>query len=226
MPQYFVDVFGPQLRRARVGEAFHPIDELRHAIDLGDDEVGQFASVAVETAGQQLRGAADARQRILDLVRQHRRHAYRRSRRALMLDLPVNEGRHRPRLKGNGQPAGAIDHRRDQHIGTRRALADEPQRDVIRGAAAAFAPGAFDEQFDRAARAKRRRPAAFGELRLTGIEEDFGGDVGDHRCAVVAHQHGGDGEAGEELGRAAARDRRGCPHAASRSVCPASINPP
>jgi hypothetical protein len=74
-----IDVGRRQLERPRVGEILHPVDQRDDAVDLGGDQLGELAIFAA-AAAEQLRGAADARERVLDLVREHRRRADRRAR--------------------------------------------------------------------------------------------------------------------------------------------------
>ena len=57
---------------------------------LGADELGQIALARRHRLFQQLRRAANAGQRILDLMRQHRRHAVQRAHRAAMQQLAVD----------------------------------------------------------------------------------------------------------------------------------------
>ncbi len=68
----FVHVDQRLLRRARGAD--HGIDQRGQAIGLADDDAGVFTQVFVQLALQQLRGAAQAAQRILDLVRQLPNH--------------------------------------------------------------------------------------------------------------------------------------------------------
>ena len=60
------------LRRPR--RADHRVDQRREPVGLADDDAGVFAQVFVQLAFQQLRGAAQAAERILDLVRQLANH--------------------------------------------------------------------------------------------------------------------------------------------------------
>ena len=60
------------LRRAR--RADHGVDQRGEAVGLTDDDAGVFAQVLVQFALEQLRGAAQAAERILDLVRELPNH--------------------------------------------------------------------------------------------------------------------------------------------------------
>ena len=67
-----VDVDERLLRRAR--RADHRIDQRRQAVRLADDDAGVLAQVLVQLALEQLRGAAQTAERILDLVRELPNH--------------------------------------------------------------------------------------------------------------------------------------------------------
>ena len=55
-------------------ERLHAIDELHDAVGLVADELRQHAIAVADLRLEQLRGAADAREWILDFVREHRGH--------------------------------------------------------------------------------------------------------------------------------------------------------
>ena len=69
--EYRVDVDAFPLDRAEVGEGLHAVDQLDDAVGLLADQAGQRPVVVVDNGFEQLRRAADAGQRVLDLVRQH-----------------------------------------------------------------------------------------------------------------------------------------------------------
>ena len=69
----FVHVDQRFLRRGRAGPD-HRVDQRGEAIRLADDHAGVFAQVLVQLALEQLRGAAQAAERILDLVRELPNH--------------------------------------------------------------------------------------------------------------------------------------------------------
>ncbi len=81
---------GCALDRALVGENLHAVDQLHDAVGLVADELGERAVVVVGGLFKQLRGAANARQRILDLVRQHGGKRDHRTRGAAMGELAVH----------------------------------------------------------------------------------------------------------------------------------------
>ena len=73
MVEHDVDVDRLALDRPLVGEHLHAVDQLHDAVGLVADQPGQRAVLVGTDDFQQLRRAADAGQRVLDLVRQHRR---------------------------------------------------------------------------------------------------------------------------------------------------------
>ncbi len=77
-------------QRHRIAERFHPVDQGADAIGFVADELRQRAVCGVNRFFQKLRGAANAGQRILDLMRQHGRHAAHRTRRAAIQQLAVD----------------------------------------------------------------------------------------------------------------------------------------
>ena len=88
--EHDVDVDRLALDRALVGEHLHAVDELHDAVGLVADQPRQRAVVVVDRLLEQLRGAANAGQRILDLVRQHGGERDHRARRAAMGELAVH----------------------------------------------------------------------------------------------------------------------------------------
>ena len=66
MAEQWIDILAGERQWPCVAEVLHPVDQRGDAVDLGHDQRGEFART------EQLRCTADARQRVLDLVRQHR----------------------------------------------------------------------------------------------------------------------------------------------------------
>ena len=69
--EHHVDIDRLALDRPLVGEHFHAIDQFHDAVGLVANQPRQGAVVVVGRLFEQLRRAADAGQRVLDLVRQH-----------------------------------------------------------------------------------------------------------------------------------------------------------
>ena len=75
MIQHGVDVEAFPLRRPSIGEGLHAVDQFDDPVGLLADQLRQRAILVARARFQQLRGAADAGERVLDLVRQHERRA-------------------------------------------------------------------------------------------------------------------------------------------------------
>ena len=75
---------------ALVGEDLEAVDELHDPVGLVADEPRQGPLRVGQLGLQQLRGAADARQRVLDLVRQHRAERRHGAGCPSMRQLPVH----------------------------------------------------------------------------------------------------------------------------------------
>ena len=143
--EHGVDVDRLALGRPLVGEDLHAVDQPDDAVGLVADQPRQRAVVLVGIRLQQLRRAADAGERVLDLVRQHGGEAGHRARRAAMRELPVDLLGHRARQQHERHVARPLGHRRgvdvddplgaeprradvDAVLGDRRAAARAPAR--------------------------------------------------------------------------------------------------
>jgi hypothetical protein len=69
--QDLVDVDRPAIWQGVVGEGFHPVHEPPDSVGLIDDELGERRVLGLGPGFQELGGAPDAGQRVLDLVGQH-----------------------------------------------------------------------------------------------------------------------------------------------------------
>jgi hypothetical protein len=85
-----VDVDGPALDGALVAEQFDPLDQLHDPVGLVADQAGQHPVALVGGLLEELRGAADARQRVLDLVGEHGAERRHRAGGAAMGELAVH----------------------------------------------------------------------------------------------------------------------------------------
>ena len=83
-----VEAFAPA--RPLVGERLHPVDQFDDAVGLLADQPGQRPILVGGGGLEQLRRAADARQRVLDLVGQHGAERGHRPRGAAVGELPVH----------------------------------------------------------------------------------------------------------------------------------------
>src|SRR3546814_12198107 len=66
MVEQRIDILRGQFERGRVAEILHPVDQRGDPIDLGDDQRREIGGPF--PALEKLRGPADSRQRVLDLV--------------------------------------------------------------------------------------------------------------------------------------------------------------
>ena len=71
MVEHGVDIEAFPLRRRRIGEGLHPVDQLNDPVGLVADETGQRAVLVAGARLEQLSRATDARQRVFDLVGEH-----------------------------------------------------------------------------------------------------------------------------------------------------------
>ena len=109
--EHVVDVDGLFRQRPLVAEHLHAVDEIADAIGLRADQLRQGAIGVAEVLLEKLRGAADARQRVLDLVGQHRGEARYRARGGAMGQLALDHLRHVPLLQHEHDEAGLVRHR-------------------------------------------------------------------------------------------------------------------
>ena len=71
MVEHGVDIETFPLRRRRIREGLHPVDQFDDPVRLVADETGERAVLVAGARLEQLSRAADAGQRVLDLVREH-----------------------------------------------------------------------------------------------------------------------------------------------------------
>ena len=105
-----VDVDRVALHRAFVGEDLHAVDQLHDTIRLVADQSGEGAIVVVGRLFEELSGAANAGERVLDLVSEHRREAGHRAGGAAMGELAVDLLRHGALLEHHHDVGGAVGH--------------------------------------------------------------------------------------------------------------------
>ena len=106
-----VDVDRLALGRPLVGKDLHAVDEADDAVGLVADEAGQRPVVLVGIRLEELRRAADAGERVLDLVREHGGKAGHGARRAAMRELAVDLLRHRARQQHDRDVPRPLGHR-------------------------------------------------------------------------------------------------------------------
>ena len=179
MVEHDMDVDRVALDRPLVGKDLHAVDQRDDAVGLVGDEPGQRAILVAQPAFQQLRGAADARQRVLDLVREHRRQAGHRAGGAAMRHLAVDLVGHRAFLEHHDDRAGQLGDRSDIEIDD-LLLADARRGNVDaifvdRRLALAHL---VDQRQQRAAERHEARQAALRQDRRARPEEVFGIGIG------------------------------------------------
>ena len=142
---------GSVAERALVAEHLHAVDQIADAIGLRADELRQRAVLVLEAGLQQLRGAADARQRVLDLVRQHRGHARHRARGGAMGELALDHLRHRALLQHQHDQARLVGHAPAEHVDQAvHAAARQADVDAVLVDGGAGAPHLADQRAERA----------------------------------------------------------------------------
>ena len=111
-----MDVDRLALDRPLVGEHFHAVDQLHDAVGLVADQPRQRAVLVAGRLLEQLRRAANAGQRILDLVRQHGRERDHRARGAAMGELAIHLVGDRALLQHDDDMVGPLRQRRDMQV--------------------------------------------------------------------------------------------------------------
>ena len=167
------------LQRPLVAEDLHAVDELADAVGLGADQLGQGA-VAVEAVGfEKLRGAANARQWILDLVGEHGGEAGNGARRAAMGELPLDHLRHAALLQQHHHLPGRFWQRSAIEIDELRRL--EPERAELHAVfvdCGAVALHLLDQRNQRAAECHDIGESMAAEHAGAHLKEVFGGGIG------------------------------------------------
>ena len=95
MLEHLMDVDRAALDRRGVAELLHPLDQGADPVGLVADQLDQLLVVLADGRLQELGGAADAGERVLDLVRQGGGEPGHRAGRAPVRDLLVEPARHR-----------------------------------------------------------------------------------------------------------------------------------
>ena len=111
-----MNVDRPARHRTVVAEHLHAVDQRDDAVGLVADQPGQHAVLGGRRLLQQLRRAADAGQRILDLMRQHRGQRDHRARGAAMRELAVHLVGDGALLQHHDDMAGPLGQRRDVQV--------------------------------------------------------------------------------------------------------------
>ncbi len=111
-----MDVDRYTVHRPLVGKYLHAVDQRDDAVGLVADQPRQRPVLVGNRRFQQLGGATNTGQRILDLMRQHRGKAGDRTGRRAMGQLPVDLVGHRPFLKDDDDRSRFADNRRNVKV--------------------------------------------------------------------------------------------------------------
>ena len=174
-----------------VGERLHAVDQGADPVGLVADQPDQRPLVLGDAALQQLRRAADPRERVLDLVRQGRAQPGDRARAAAVRQLPVQPLRHRAGVQHDQVIAALLVERRHVQVDQMRFAAAEQQLDAVVGHAVAALADPADQIEQRAVERQQlgQRPAL--EHRPADAEQLLGGRVDEHdRERPVDREHG------------------------------------
>ena len=179
MVEHHVDVDRLALDRPLVGEHLHAVDQLHDAVGLVADQARQRAVVVVGGLLEQLRGAADAGERVLDLVRQHRGERDHRARRAAMGELAVHLVGDGALLQHHHDMAGPLRHRRDIEVDEALArIARRREVDAIFVHRRAAVAHLLDQREQRRAERHEVAQQMPPQQQHRDFEEGFGRDIG------------------------------------------------
>ena len=129
--EHQVDVDRAALDRLAVGELLHVVDQTADPIRLLADQPDQRPLVLGDAALEQLRGAADPRQRVLDLMRQSGGEARHGARAAPIDQLVIEPARDRARVQHHEDVTRHLGHGRDMQIDQARRTTIERQIDAV-----------------------------------------------------------------------------------------------
>ena len=170
---------GFALDRPLVGEHFHAVDELHDAVGLVADQPRQGAIVVGGRLFEQLRRAADAGERILDLVREHGRQRDDRAGGPAMGELAVHLVGDRALLQHDDHVIRPLRQRR--HIEVDQALAGIARRaeiDLVLVDRRAAPAHLLDECEQRASERHQVAQQVTAQQRQRRLEEGFRGRIG------------------------------------------------
>ena len=196
-----VDVDALPRRRTVVGEGVDAVDQLADAVGLLADHLRQFAFGAADRAFDQLRGAADAGKRVLYLVRQHRSHAGHRTRRGTVVEMPVDDARHRTFDQADEEPAIAVAERGDVRVHQALAQPRARQRDAVFAHAGARARRQLHQRDEWAVGRQQFRDPVAGEIGAAPAEQLLGRRVRELDAPRTAQRKDGDRHGAEKRRR-------------------------
>ena len=181
--EHFVDVDRRARNGARVAERLHAIDQGADAIGLVADQLRERLVVLRAGFFEQLRRAANAGERILDLMRQHRRHAVHRANGAAMQELAVDALRQAALLKQDHDGAFRLGERRRDDVCDAFAISRRRQIDVALADRCVALARLRHELKQRTAERHEVGESLAQEQSRAAVEELFGGRIDERRSA-------------------------------------------
>ena len=188
--QHLVDVDRAALDRPAVGERLHAVDQRHDAVGLLADQAGQLALAVRHRLLEQLRRAADARQRVLDLVRQHGGQRAHRAGGAAVRHLAVDVAGDRLLDQRHRDQAVAFDDRRQAQRAEAVADARRGKRDAVLGDGAAGRQHLLEQGEERRVVGHEFAQRMADQARAADAEELLGREVGVvDEPAGIDHHH-------------------------------------
>ena len=170
--EHDVNVDRLALDRALVGEHLHAVDQLHDAVGFVADQPRQRAIVVADRLFEQLRRAANAGERILDLVRQHGGERDHRARRAAMGELAVHLVGDRALLQHDDHMVRPLRQRRDVQVDEALAgIARRAEIDLVFVDRRAARAHLIDQRQQGAAERHEVAQAMTAQQRQRGFEE-------------------------------------------------------
>ena len=186
-----VDVQRSQAGQGVLRERLHPVDQPAHAVGLVDDQLGERRVLGLGAGLQKLGGAANAGQRVLDLVRQHASKAHDRAQAAR--DLRAGPLGAQAGLHGECQQHRAVAQRRGGPVRLERRQAEEADLDSPFTDPRAFLQRPVQQRDHRRAVRQGGAEAAAGQQAQALAEQRLGRLVRRHQGAVGVDHQGGIG---------------------------------
>ena len=183
-----MDVQWGQRRQGVIGEGLHAVDETADAVGLVDDKLGERGVVGLGAGFQQLRGAADPGERVLDLMGQHAPEADDGTQTAGRLGVATLDAQ--PGLHGQGQQHRAVAQGRRGAVGLEGREAEKTDLHAAFANLGLFLDRAVQERDQGRARREGRTEPAAGQEAEALAEQRLCGLVHGHQGAGVVDHHG------------------------------------
>ena len=160
-----------------VAEHLHAVDEVADAVRFVGDELRQRPVLFRGADFEELRGAPDARKRVLDFVGEHRRHGRHRARGAAMGELPLDHGGHAALLDHEEDMIAVLGERRGEDIDRAMRLVGKDQIEFVLVNGAARHPHLICEGGKRIGAGEDGMQCPLFKQCLAYIEKDLGGKI-------------------------------------------------